>query len=246
MPAKKAATKPTAKKGAKAAPKYKAKASAGKTGAAKASVLNEEAASSSAPLSAAASAWGEEFEGLEVDTSQRRLSRRDTDDAVDRSLKARLLPTFSLAALEGAVNAQGRRVRDVVADQLRKNRPKKKKLTTQFWTQLIADFKLVPNIATEGLPDPAEGEEPSDEFLENLSYVHSENPAARKTMPMEKFLQHCPELSYVELYGTLRASMEGPRVVRAASLRLLVAVLKYIARILVKPSGQLLQEPPKK
>lgn len=162
----------------------------------------------------------------------RRATRRDTDDAVDRAMDTRLLPHYSIGKLEGAVNSKGQRVRDRIAEQVRKNRPEKKKLTTQFWTELINAFHLVPETSGSGeLPDPdPEDVHVREDLLERIGMAHADNPAGRSVEPLERYLERCEDLSYVELYGCIKASMEGPRVIRSASGRLLVAILKYIAR----------------
>ena len=79
------------------------------------------------------------------------------------------------------------------------------------------------------MPDP-EGGEVSDELLEKIGIAHSDNPASRSVEPLERFLDECGDLSYVEMYGILQAAMEGPLVIRASSIRMLVSVLRYIGR----------------
>jgi len=178
---------------------------------------------------AAASSW--EAPPPEPPSAQKRkLSRRDTDDAVDRALEARLLPHFPRAVVEGAVNSKGQRVRDVVAEQIRQNRSSSKKLTSCFWADVAKSFKLTPGSIADTLAQPPDGERVSEVLLEKLGVAHAENPAVRSTEPLERFLENCEILSYTEMYGIIRASMEGPKITKASSCRLLLACVKYMAR----------------
>ena len=80
-------------------------------------------------------------------------------------------------------------------------------------------------------PAATDFEHVSPQLLEKMAIARSDNPAARSSEPLERFLEDCEDLQYVELYGVLHVSIECPLVVRSASVRMLVAVLKYIARI---------------
>ncbi len=105
------------------------------------------------------------------------------------------------------------------------------KLNTKFWSELIGEFNSEVECLADHLPAPPEDSaEPSDEFMEKLGFVHAGNLAARATEPLERHLDHCGKLSYIELYGLISASMEGPRVLRSASVRLLMKTLEYVAR----------------
>ena len=165
-------------------------------------------------------------------TKRRKLGRRDTEDSASRAIEERLLKFYSKATIEGATNKKGCRIHDVVSQQIRLNRSDKKNLTSRFWDSIICDFGLKVSCVTDQLPDP-EGDDlaVSTEVLEKLGSAHCDNPAQRSTEPLERFLDHATELSYAEVYGILCASMESQKILRAASTRMLMAVLKYIARI---------------
>jgi hypothetical protein len=163
--------------------------------------------------------------------SGRRLGRRDTEDAVDRALNLRLVPHYGKALISGAVNEKGERMWDVVAAQVRLNRAENGKLNSKFWSKLIGEFKLEVECVADRLPDPPDDSAaPSDEFMEKLGFVHADNPAARTTEPLERHLDHCGKLTYLELYGLISASMEGTKVLRNASVRLLMKTLEFVAR----------------
>ena len=160
-----------------------------------------------------------------------RLGRRDTEDAVDRALNLRLVPHYGKALISGAVNEKGERMWDVVAAQVRLNRAENGKLISKYWSKLIGEFKLEVECVADSLPDPPDDSAaPSDEFMEKLGFVHADNPAARTTEPLERHLDHCGKLTYLELYGLISASMEGPKVLRNASVRLLMKTLEFVAR----------------
>ena len=90
----------------------------------------------------------------EMTGGDRRLTRRDTEDAVERAFVKRMYPHYSKHLLEGAVNRKGEKLRKVVADQVRANRPLQKKLSSQFWCKLVQDFELVPDLASDDMPPP--------------------------------------------------------------------------------------------
>ena len=165
----------------------------------------------------------------DVESPRRRLGRRDSDDKVDRVMTTRLGKSYPAALLEGARNSFGQSIRDVLKLQIRDNKSSKKNLTTAFWTRLASDFSLSSS-AADRLPDPVGGESICDELVDKLGFAHSDNPASRTVEPLERFLDECSELSYVECYGILQASMECPLVIRSASVRMLVAFLKYLGR----------------
>ena len=165
----------------------------------------------------------------DVESPRRRLGRRDSDDKVERVMTTRLGKTYPMSLLEGARNSEGQSIRDVLKLQIRDNKNSKKNLTTAFWTRLANDFSLSSS-AADRLPDPVGEEAICDELVDKLGFAHSDNPASRSVEPLERFLDECSELSYVECYGILQASMEGPLVIRSASVRMLVAFLKYLGR----------------
>jgi hypothetical protein len=61
--------------------------------------------------------------------------------------------------------------------------------------------------------------------------AHSENPAQRSPVPVERYLDHCPRFSKRSLFGGLHLSMESPTLPKEASMRLQVAFMKYMVRM---------------
>ncbi len=72
--------------------------------------------------------------------------------------------------------------------------------------------------------------EKNEELMEKIGFVHADNHEDRTTEQLERHLGHCGKLTYVELYGLISASMEGPKVLRNASVRLLMKTLEFVAR----------------
>ena len=117
----------------------------------------------------------------------------------------------------------GERIWDAVAAQVRHNRAGNEKLNTKFWSRLIGEFDLEVECIADRLPAPPEDSAaPSEEFMEKLGYVHADNPATRSTEPLERHLDHCGKLSYIELYGLISACMGSPKVLKSAGVRLLM------------------------
>ena len=158
-------------------------------------------------------------------SSPRELKRSPTEEQADRAIELKLLAMYSKSAVEGAVNAAGERIRKVVCDKVRENRPQRKKLTAPFWAEIITDFKLSASSFLEQLDDP-EDQRVREELLEKIGIAHADNPAARTVEPLERYLAHVSDLSYTELYGLVRISVEQPKITKAASHRMLLALLK--------------------
>ena len=127
------------------------------------------ASSSGDAAHAAAEDTAEEFFGLLLAGDQdsaasssfaraeRKLGRRDTEDAVDRALNGRLVPHYGKAIVEGAVNKKGERMWDVVAAQVRHNRAGSGKLSTKFWSKLIGEFNLEVGLCCRSSSRPTRG-----------------------------------------------------------------------------------------
>ena len=63
-----------------------------------------------------------------------------------------------------------------------------------------------------------------------LSVLHNENPANRRTFPLQRILDYCPELNRTSVDGLLRSTMESPTLPRTSAFRCQIAVLKYMNR----------------
>ena len=162
---------------------------------------------------------------------RRRLNRRNTDEACERVIEDRLLPFYSRSLIEGAVNQKGEIIKKVIADHIRENRPSQERIATQCWTSIIETFDLNAD-AFDDIPDPDDGDgDARPSLVDKIAIAHHKSPAARKTGPLERYLEDVSDLSYTEIFGILQASVESHVLVRAASNRILFALTKYIARI---------------
>lgn len=112
---------------------------------------------------------------------------------------------------------------------IKKLHGKNKKLSSRFWVQLFTEFELVETCA-DSLPDPPAAEVPDADLVSMLEQAHHENPAFRKTAPLERYIEHAPLLNKCSVFGLLRAVMEGPTLPRTMATRCQVAVLRYFAR----------------
>lgn len=159
---------------------------------------------------------------------RRRCSRRDLDEAADRAVQRRLghMPS---STWEGLRNKDGHGIRDVVKHEISKHKDSKGRLSTKFWVQVFDEFSLAESLA-DRLAAPPEGEKVDENLLEALSVLHHENPACRRTTPLERFLDYCPELNRTSLFGLLKSVMESPTLPRGSAMKCQVAVLKYMVR----------------
>ena len=160
---------------------------------------------------------------------RRRLNRRDSDDQVERLIVSKL-SNFTSEAIEGTQSSDGVSIRDYLKGSLREFKNDKKRFNPRFWVTFFQKFPLKRSAAERlEMPEMVYGEI-SDELLTCLAAAHSENPATRSVEPLERFLEHCGELTKPEVYGLLNGVMEGPMVTRQQSYRCLTAILGYIAR----------------
>ena len=64
-----------------------------------------------------------------------------------------------------------------------------------------------------------------DDLVQTLSVLHHENPAARRTSPLERFLDYSPELNRVSLYSMLRYIVESLTLPRTFAFRCQISAL---------------------
>jgi hypothetical protein len=228
MPAK--AAKPAAK-----APAGKAKAEAKAKAQAKASDIaqkqNEESLAKCAAATRGAS--DDELQGsddLEGPTKRRRqLSRRSSDEQVERAVAARLshLPD---EVWRTKVTKDGLSISEYVKRWTKKMHSDGKRLGTKFWTDLYNEFDLNESCA-DSLEDPPDDLKVNKDLLVALAAAQCGNPAGAPSAQLERFLDHCPQLNRAELYGLFRATMEGPAMPRNVAVKCHIATLRHLARI---------------
>ena len=237
MPAKK---KPTAKQVApKAAPKAP-KASGGprqrkSSGKASASAVEQPVAVPASPVGD-----GSLMELNEVSTGEgvlRSLKRSATDEAVQRIMRLKVMPIVGNQDVEGIANENGEKLRDVLAAKVLECRGSQH-ITQKWLHETFESFGLVKTAAKE-LPAPPEGESVPTQLLEALGVLCNDNPAKRSPDVILQYFEIAEELNYTSWFVLLNAIQESRKVLRASSVRLQVAALCHMARLLVgvvKPS----------
>lgn len=68
------------------------------------------------------------------------------------------------------------------------------------------------------------------ELVEMIHLCHHENPAARRIVALERYLEYCKPLNRLSLFGVLRASQESPTMAKAGARKCQIAILRYFAR----------------
>ena len=114
--------------------------------------------------------------------------------------------------------------------QLKLIKKNRKYWCAKNWVALYASFSLNSN-PSDNLPEPAEDLKPTSDFLEALGPSHDDNPAARTTDPIERYLEHCDNLNEAEFTGLLQASQESAMITKLCGNKMQIACLKFIARI---------------
>ena len=158
---------------------------------------------------------------------RRQILRRHTDEQVDRAISTRL-SHVPPSVLEGKTDSKGTSIREYIGRAIKDST--QGRLGSRFWCKLNDDFGLCDSLA-DGLADPPDGEEPDAELIEMLQLCHHENPAARRTTALERYLEHCKVINKTSLYGLLRSTQESPSLTKVNCQRCQVAILKYFVRI---------------
>lgn len=216
--------------------KSKAK-SAGPTGKAKAKA-KQAAPSPGPPMAASPSASEAAVASRSVSPDRplksRRIERRDTEDQVDRLVSVRLKP-YRIETINGVVNSEGEHIRPYLARHIRVARSagSGKYLSSKFWTQFFKEFDLKSHGIGQ-LPPPPQDEEINELILKALKVAHSDNPAQRSVEPIERLLETIPKPNYTEFFGLIAASQEAPTMSRATALRMTIAILGLVARLLLQ------------
>ena len=99
---------------------------------------------------------------------RRRLSRRDSEDKVERCIQDRL-KEFPAEVIEGARDSKGRSVRDYLNLFATPVWNQNRRLSSKFWVEFFGNFKLV-CAPSENLVAPDVLEEVDDELLVALGF----------------------------------------------------------------------------
>jgi len=161
---------------------------------------------------------------------KRRLDRRDTDDQADRAMETKFYEKgYSKTVVESLRNKGGDSIQDVVAEEIRRTRGKKKYLTTTFWRRVWEEFDLKMGMFGK-LPQQPEYL-CSQELEDSLIPAYDDNMATRSITPFLRYLDIAsPPLCQEELVAMLHSCTEGPTVTRKQSEKMLLSVLGYIGK----------------
>ena len=168
-------------------------------------------------------------EDSEAPLKRRRLQRRDTEDAAERVMVEKLYPYYEKSYLQGLRNKSGDSPRQVIAAELHVLRPKKKNLTTKFWSNFFTMFPLKMG-AVGLLADPPEGLGFADALVDALASAHNDNPAKRCPQDFISLLQTLDGLNEFEFHGVVAAIDESAKVKKCMALKMQMAFLQFVSR----------------
>lgn len=131
---------------------------------------------------------------VEPPQKRRQVARRHTDEQVDRAMSGKLghIPP---AVLEGKTNSKGLTIREYVAQAFKQASGKQGRLGSKFRCRVNEEFCLTHT------SDPPPGEQLDSELVEMIHLCHHENPAARRTVALERYLEYCKPLNRLSLFG---------------------------------------------
>ena len=116
--------------------------------------------------------------GPDLSQMKRRLNRRDTDEQASRTMQAKFYEQgYSQTVVESLRNSRGESIQDVVSEEIRMTRGKKKYLTTAFWRRVYSEFELKKGMFGK-LPEQPEYM-CSEELEESLLPAYDENVTTR-------------------------------------------------------------------
>lgn len=144
----------------------------------------------------------------------RQISRRDTDEKVARAMQAKLAH-IPASILEGKRNGKG------------ESSCKQGRFRSRIWCSVMDDFALTETLA-DGLAEPEEDQEASEELIEMIHLCRHENPATRRTSGLERHLGYCAPMNRTSLFGLLRSTQESPTLTKNCARKCQMAVLRYL------------------
>jgi hypothetical protein len=175
-------------------------------------------------------------DSININDKRRRLSRRDSDEQVNRVIEEKLTPNYREELIEAALTKKGMKIRPYIKTALVgltvSVRGNKARLSTKFWTQFYADFPTLSLGISAYLPDPpADLEEVRDELQAALATAYDPNPSSRTPVHVERVLENLTkDLNETELFGLVQAVEESPTISRPHSEKMKMAIMLYLAR----------------
>ena len=144
-------------------------------------------AKTSEPLEADKTATGSKA------ASRRRLSRRDTDDQVERIVAKKLKPFFPSELIEGIVHADGSTPRSTIADGLRNSKSAGEYLKQEFWSNFFLKFPFEKGLASI-VPEPSGHYDIRDEVLEAIAPLARQEPSPAHYLESHLLPEICERL----------------------------------------------------
>ena len=159
---------------------------------------------------------------------QRKLSRRDSNDAADRALKSKY-SHISADRLDAIVDKNGVSLVEAVRDELKKMKSTDQYVKTQFWIDLQQRYDLEGATVFDGLEEPDQAETVSKELWDCLQQARCSNPSTRTPLPFIRCLQYCDGLNDTEIYGALHGVKPQINISSRHSEMMTIALLDFKA-----------------
>ena len=159
---------------------------------------------------------------------RRQLTRRDTEDAVERFVE-RKLSHIPFGILDAVTNKERLTLHELIRREVKSTRSANGRISSKFMVKLYVEYELGSQVFRD-LREPSEEESLDEEVFDLLGQCHDENPVLRNPKPLVKFLDMCSPLSYTNLNGLLNGIVEGPLLSHAHAQKLQVATLAYVSR----------------
>ena len=154
-----------------------------------------------------------------------------TMDSVDRIIRSKLAGYDESELRLATGETSGMSVRDYIAAELRRNKPRVSYLSQKFWDKFHVEFPLgsVRFRDTSSSDDPDQARDVPDDLVLALDLAQDENPTKRKPDALLNYLKYCGKLNLTSLRLILFNSREGPYMTLRDANKQRVALLKYIA-----------------
>ncbi len=121
---------------------------------------------------------------------QKKLSRRDSNDAADRALKGKHCH-ISAERLDAIVDKNGVSLVEAVRGELKKMKSTEQYVKTAFWIQLQQRYDLEGVTVFDGLEEPDQAETVSKELWDCLQQARCSNPIHQDADVLPTFFEIC-------------------------------------------------------
>ena len=167
--------------------------------------------------------------GVFVDdmTKRRQLKRRCSDEQAHRYIE-RKLGHVDPSVVKTVRNKDGQSVIDFVKAEMKRKRCVQGRLSSAFACSMFDSFGLA-NSTWDDLPAPPAAET-NEELYEYVSACHDENKFRRNVKPLCSWLDSAGPLDVASFHALLSASLPGPLLDPANSVKIHIAILGFIGR----------------